>query len=62
MRTTLIIDGKLLETARELSGVQEKNALVKTALECLIAIEAGKRLTALGGTQPNLINIPRRRV
>ena len=62
MRTTLIIDDKLLQTARELTGVQEKTALVKAALECLIAIEAGKRLADLGGTQPGLPSIPRRRL
>jgi Arc/MetJ family transcription regulator len=61
MRTTLIIDDALLKTARELTGIQEKTALVRTALETLIAVEAGKRLAALGGTQPKLADVPRRR-
>ena len=61
MRTTLIIDDDLLQRARELTGIQEKTALVRAGLEALIAREAGKRLAALGGTQPKLANIPRRR-
>jgi Arc/MetJ family transcription regulator len=61
MRTTLIIDDALLERARELSGIQEKTALVHAGLEALIAREAGKRLAALGGKEPKLANIPRRR-
>ena len=61
MRTTLIIDDMLLERAREATGIQEKTALVKAGLEALIAREAGKRLAALGGTQPRLRDVPRRR-
>lgn len=61
MRTTLIIDGKLLDRARDLTGIKEKTALIHAGLEALIAREAAKRLAALGGTQPNLSDIPRRR-
>jgi len=61
MRTTLIIDDSLLERARTLTGIQEKTALVRAGLEALIARQAGKRLAALGGTQPKLAKIPRRR-
>jgi Arc/MetJ family transcription regulator len=61
MRTTLIIDDALIERARELTGIHEKTALVRAGLEALIAREAGKRLAALGGTQPDLESIPRRR-
>jgi Arc/MetJ family transcription regulator len=61
MRTTLIIDADLLERARKLTGIQEKTALVRAGLEALIAREAGKRLAALGGTQPKLASVPRRR-
>jgi Bacterial antitoxin of type II TA system, VapB len=57
----LIIDEKLLDRARALTGIQEKTALVHAGLEALIAREAGKRLAALGGTQPKLADIPRRR-
>ncbi|HXK04249.1 MAG TPA: type II toxin-antitoxin system VapB family antitoxin [Verrucomicrobiae bacterium] len=61
MRTTLNIDDRLLERARGLTGIQEKTALVRAGLEALIAREAAKRLAKLGGTQPKLTNIPRRR-
>ena len=61
MRTTLIIDAGLIERAHELTGIREKTALVRAGLEALIAREAGKRLAALGGSQPKLAAIPRRR-
>jgi Arc/MetJ family transcription regulator len=61
MRTTLIIDDDLLERARELTGIREKTTLVRAGLEALIAREAGKRLAALGGTQPGMERVPRRR-
>jgi len=61
MRTTLILDDALLEQARELTGIEEKTALVRAGLEALIAREAARRLAALGGTMPPLAPIPRRR-
>ena len=61
MRTTLIIDDDLLERAREAAGINEKTALVKAGLEALIAREAARKLAALGGSQPKLPGIPRRR-
>ena len=61
MRTTLIIDESLLQRARELTGIQEKTALVREGLEAQIAREAAKRLASLGGTEPRLPDIPRRR-
>jgi len=62
MRTTLNIDDDLLAKARESTGVQEKTALVRLALERLVQAEAYKRLAALGGTMPELIIPPRRRL
>lgn len=61
MRTTLILDEELVARARELTGIQEKTALVRAGLEALIVREAAKRLASLGGSQPKLSNIPRRR-
>jgi Arc/MetJ family transcription regulator len=61
MRTTLIIDDRLLEEAREYTGIREKTALMHEALKSLIAREAGRRLAALGGAMPNLNATPRRR-
>lgn len=61
MRTTLIIDPELLQHARQATGIQEKTALVRAGLEALIAREASRRLAALGGSEPHLQSVPRRR-
>ena len=61
MRTTLIIDDRLLERASELTGIREKTALLHAGLQALIARESAKRLAALGGTEPDIQPIPRRR-
>jgi Arc/MetJ family transcription regulator len=62
MRTTLILDDGLVEQARQLTGIQEKTALVRAGLEALITRESARRLAALGGTMPHLTSIPRRRL
>jgi Arc/MetJ family transcription regulator len=61
MRTTLILNEELIEKARRLSGVQEKTALVHEGLRALIARESARRLAALGGQEPAIRPIPRRR-
>ena len=61
MRTTLILDDPLIERAREITGIEEKTALVRAGLEALIAREAAKRLAALGGSEPEARDVPRRR-
>lgn len=61
MRTTVTIDDQLLADAQEYTGIKEKSALVREALKLLVAREAGRRLAAMGGTEPGLEYIPRRR-
>lgn len=61
MRTTLLLNDALLEEARKMTGIEEKTSLVHEGLRALIAREAAKRLAALGGSQPKLTNVPRRR-
>jgi len=61
MRTTLNIEDDLLSRASKLTGIKEKTALVRRGLESLIAIESGKRLARLGGSEKNLKPVPRRR-
>jgi Arc/MetJ family transcription regulator len=61
MRTTLILDDALLEHARQLTGIQEKTALVHKGLRELIARESARALAKLGGTMPKIQPIPRRR-
>jgi Arc/MetJ family transcription regulator len=61
MRTTLNIDDRLLEEAGRLTGIKEKTALIRAGLEALISREIGRRLAALGGTQPEFEAAPRER-
>lgn len=61
MRTTIVLDDKLMARASELTGVEEKAALVKLALTTLIQLEASRRLARMGGTMPDLVVPPRRR-
>jgi len=61
MRTTLDLDEELIEEARELTGIREKTALIHAGLKSLLAREAARRLAALGGSQPGMRPIPRRR-
>jgi Arc/MetJ family transcription regulator len=61
MRTTLILNDELLREAQRLSGLKGKTAVVHAGLEALIARESARRLAALGGTQPGLESVARRR-
>ncbi len=61
MRTTLNIDDHLLQEAARLSGIAEKTAVVHAGLKALIARESARRLAALGGSEPDLRPIRRRR-
>jgi Arc/MetJ family transcription regulator len=61
MRTTLSIDDELLNKAMALTGPMERSALVREGLRALIERESAKRLARLGGSEPDLDPIPRRR-
>jgi Arc/MetJ family transcription regulator len=61
MRTTLNIDEELLRTAQRLSGLKEKTAVVHAGLEALVARESARRLAVLGGSEPEVPRVPRRR-
>ena len=61
MRTTVTIDDELFEDAKWLTGIDGKSALVREALRALVERESARRLAKLGGTQPQLKPIPRRR-
>lgn len=60
MRTTLNIDDQLFEEAVRLTGVKEKTALLREGLKALIQRETARRLARLGGSEPELDDIPRR--
>jgi Arc/MetJ family transcription regulator len=61
MRTTMNLDDELVARAQELTGIKERNTLVRMGLEALVQREAGRRLARLGGTDPGIEDIPRRR-
>jgi Arc/MetJ family transcription regulator len=61
MRTTVTIDDAAFEEASELTGISEKGKLIREALDALIRRESGKRLIALGGSMPDMEDVPRRR-
>jgi Arc/MetJ family transcription regulator len=62
MRTTLALDDELVRIAQEFTGVSEKTALVREALKALIERESARRLASLGGSVPELKDVPRRKV
>ena len=61
MRTTVTIDDQLISEARRITGVEEKAALIREGLKALIERESARRLARLGGSEPELKPIPRRR-
>jgi Arc/MetJ family transcription regulator len=61
MRTTVTLDDELLARAEQLCGHLERSDLLKEALGALVQRESAKRLAALGGSEPALKPIPRRR-
>jgi Arc/MetJ family transcription regulator len=61
MRTTIALDDELLAKAKAFTGLQEKSLLVREALKALIERESARRLAKLGGSEPKLAQIPRRR-
>ncbi len=61
MKTTMNLDDALLAEAQRLTGIAEKTALVHAGLAALVARERARRLAALGGSEPLLEMVPRRR-
>jgi len=61
MRTTVNLDTDLLAEASRLTGVNERTALIHAGLRALIERESARRLARLGGSQPDLGPVPRRR-
>lgn len=61
MRTTVAIDDELLAKAQSLTGVKETAQIVREGLRALIERESARRLARLGGSEPDLTLLPRRR-
>ena len=62
MRTTLNLDDQLMAAAFEATGETEKTKVIHLGLQALVRRKAAERLAALGGTAPNAVATPRRRV
>jgi len=61
MRTTLNLDDHLLAEAQRITGMKERTALIHEGLRALIERESARRLARLGGSEPKLRPVPRRR-
>lgn len=60
MRTTVTIDDALYEKALEMAEPNmEKSDLFREAIKTFVRVQAAKRLAALGGTSPDMEDIPR---
>jgi len=62
MRTTVTIDDALYEEALEMADPNmDKADLFREAIKTFVRVRAAQRLAALGGSQPDMADIPRRR-
>lgn len=61
MRTTLDIDGDLLEEAMKVTGITTKRAVVEEGLRLIVQRAARRRLASLTGTVPDAWAPSRRR-
>jgi Arc/MetJ family transcription regulator len=62
MRTTVTIDDDLYNRALEMADPSmDKADLFREAIRTFVRVRAAKRLAELGGTAPNILDIPRRR-
>ncbi len=62
MRTTVTIDDALYERALEVADpTMDKADLFREAVKTFVRVQSAKRLAALGGQQPEMPDIPRRR-
>jgi Arc/MetJ family transcription regulator len=62
VRTTLNIDESLVEEAKRLTGLHERTEIIHEGLRALIARESARRLAKLGGSEPDVKPVPRRRL
>ncbi|MGH8784565.1 MAG: type II toxin-antitoxin system VapB family antitoxin [Cupriavidus necator] len=63
MRTTVTIDDALYEQALEIADPgMDKSDLFREAIKTFVRVQAAKRLAALGGTAPDMEDVPRSRL
>jgi Arc/MetJ family transcription regulator len=62
MRTTVTIDDELYEQALAVADpAMDKADLFREAMKTFVRVQAGRRLAALGATNPKMADVPRRR-
>lgn len=62
MRTTVTLDDELYEKALEMADpTMDKADLFREAVKTFVRVQAAKRLAALGGTVPDMQDVPPRR-
>lgn len=62
MRTTVTIEDSLYEKALEMADpTMDKSDIFREAIKTTVRVQAAKRLASLGGTMPEMPEIPRRR-
>lgn len=62
MRTTVTIDDALYEKALEMADPDmDKSDIFRETFKTFVRVQAAKRLSALGGSQPEMQDVPRRR-
>jgi Arc/MetJ family transcription regulator len=62
MRTTVTIDDALYEKALEMADTHmDKSDIFREAMKTFVRVQAAKRLAALGGSMPEVEEVPRRR-
>jgi Arc/MetJ family transcription regulator len=61
MRTTVTVDDVLYEKALEMADPgMDKSDIFREAMKTFVRVQAAKRLAALGGTMPDMQDVPRR--
>ena len=61
MRTTVTIDDELYNRAPEVADpAMDKADLFREAVKTFVRVQAAKRLAALGGSTPEIVDVPRR--
>jgi Arc/MetJ family transcription regulator len=61
MRTTVTLDDALYEKALEVADPDmDKSDLFREAIKTFVRVQAAKRLAALGGSVPDMADVPRR--
>jgi hypothetical protein len=62
MRTTVSIEDELFDQAAQFCEPNsDKASVIREAMQTFVRVNAAKRLAALGGKQPEMEDIPRRK-